>query len=176
MSWYATLRIYTVYEEEIILQAADIAHALALPFKVGALVAQEPVSALPVPLVGVRTTQVADTWNEAREEGRVHEGVDIFAERGTPIFSVTEGYVMRSGTNRLGGNVVLVLGPGGVRYYYAHLHRAAVGIAPFTHVTTDTVLGFVGNTGNAVQTPSHLHFGVYTQDGPINPYPLLIDR
>jgi murein DD-endopeptidase MepM/ murein hydrolase activator NlpD len=38
------------------------------------------------------------------------------------------------------------------------------------------VLGYVGSTGNADGTPPHLHFGVYTATGAINPLPLLTDR
>jgi len=38
------------------------------------------------------------------------------------------------------------------------------------------VLGYVGTTGNADGTPPHLHFGVYTTTGAIDPLPLLTDR
>jgi murein DD-endopeptidase MepM/ murein hydrolase activator NlpD len=43
-------------------------------------------------------------------------------------------------------------------------------------VSTRTVLGYVGTTGNAQGTPPHLHFGVYTPSGAINPLPMLTDR
>ncbi|MGQ0763264.1 MAG: M23 family metallopeptidase [Acidobacteriota bacterium] len=43
-------------------------------------------------------------------------------------------------------------------------------------VTPETVLGYVGTTGNAAETPPHLHFGVYSGSGAINPLPLLSDR
>jgi murein DD-endopeptidase MepM/ murein hydrolase activator NlpD len=127
---------------------------------------------LPVPVEGVRARGLTDTWQAARSEGRRHEGIDIFARRGTPVLSSTEGIVLRVGTNRLGGQVVWVLGPGGQRHYYAHLDRygdvhAGMRVAP------GTVLGYVGNTGNARSTPSHLHYGIYTANGAIDPYPLL---
>ena len=83
--------------------------------------------------------------------------------------------MIRAGVNNLGGNSVLAVGPGGVRYYYAHLDSIADGITFGTEVTADTVIGFVGNSGNASGTPPHLHFGVY-ENGPQNPYPLLVDR
>jgi murein DD-endopeptidase MepM/ murein hydrolase activator NlpD len=35
------------------------------------------------------------------------------------------------------------------------------------------IVGYVGNTGNAITTPPHLHYGIYTAGGAINPYPLL---
>lgn len=175
-SWYAVQDIYRTHKEDIILQLADIAQGIALPYHMARLAAREPLSQLPIPLAQVELAEIADTWNAARSDGRTHEGVDIFAEAGTPVFSSTEGYVLRTGHNNLGGNIVFVMGPGGVRYYYAHLEKAAQGIGFGTHVTPDTVIGFVGNSGNAENTPPHLHFGVYAEKGPVNPYPLLISR
>ena len=135
-----------------------------------------------MPVEGVTVSQVADTWGAARSEGRTHEGTDIFAATGTPIYSATPGYVYRIGTNPYGGNVITVVGGAGVRYYYAHLSAFAETLTEGQYVTTDTVLGYVGNTGNAATTPPHLHLGVYT--GPLdtcdwqaeNPYSLLVDR
>jgi murein DD-endopeptidase MepM/ murein hydrolase activator NlpD len=130
-----------------------------------------PVS-LPVPVAGVKPRGLADTWGGARGAGRHHEGIDIFAKRGTPVLSSTEGVVMRVGTNRLGGQVVWVLGPGGQRHYYAHLERygdvhAGMRVAP------GKVLGYVGTSGNAAGTPPHLHYGIYAAAGALNPYPFL---
>jgi murein DD-endopeptidase MepM/ murein hydrolase activator NlpD len=125
---------------------------------------------------GVRVRQVANTWGAERSEGRRHEGQDIFAPKGTPVYSATEGYVWRVGQNRLGGNVVYVVGAGGRGYYYAHLDAFAPEISAGDYVTPETVLGYVGTTGNAAGTPPHLHFGVYAPGGAINPLPLLVDR
>lgn len=131
---------------------------------------------LRTPVRGVRAAQVKDTWHAPRGEGRRHEGQDIFARRGTEVLSATEGYVVRVGENALGGRTVFVLGPGGRTYYYAHLDSYAPGLQVGDYVTTDTLLGRVGDTGNAKGTPTHLHFGVYTGAGAINPLPLLADR
>lgn len=125
-----------------------------------------------VPVRGVSREQLRDTWQAARSGGRKHEGIDIFAPRGTPVHSATEGIVMRVGTNRLGGQVVWVLGPGGQRHYYAHLDRFA-DIGRGARVRAGTVLGYVGSTGNAAGTPPHLHYGIYGPGGAINPYPVL---
>lgn len=125
-----------------------------------------------VPVRGVQPRQLRDTWHGARGGGRKHEGIDIFAPRGTPVGSATEGIVLRVGSNRLGGRVVWVLGPGGQRHYYAHLDRVA-DVSAGTQVRAGTVLGYVGNTGNAASTPPHLHYGVYQAGGAINPYPIL---
>ena len=129
-------------------------------------------AALPVPVRGVEPRALRDTWHGARSEGRKHEGIDIFAKRGTAVTAATEGVVLRVSTNRLGGQVVWVLGPGGQRHYYAHLDRYA-DIENGQRVRPGTVLGYVGTTGNAKGTPPHLHYGIYESGGAINPYPFL---
>ena len=129
-------------------------------------------TSLPVPVRGVEARALRDTWGGARSGGRRHEGIDIFAKRGTAVVSATEGVVLRVGTNRLGGQVVWVLGPGGQRHYYAHLDRYA-DIENGQRVRPGTILGYVGTTGNAAGTPPHLHYGIYETGGAINPYPLL---
>ena len=127
-------------------------------------------SSLQGPLPGVR---YADTWGGARSQGRRHEGVDIFAPRGTPIRSTTPGVVGRVGENSLGGRTVTITGPGGYHHYYAHLERyPALKVGDW--IGLGTVVGYVGDSGNAVGTPPHLHYGVYTPTWTaINPYPLL---
>lgn len=140
------------------------------------LAMKEPDERLLMPVKGVRTRQIADTWGAARSGGRGHTGQDIFAKKGTPVFSATEGYVLRVGENALGGKVVFVFGAGGRRYYYAHLDGHEPNLKAGDYVTTDTVLGYVGATGNAAGTPPHLHFAVYAAGGAIDPLPLLADR
>ena len=162
--------LFTVHLQEMVQYAS-------LPFKLAQLEKQEVSTELLVPVYGVQLSQIVDTWGTARSAGRTHEGTDIFADSGTPVFSMTNGYVTRIGFGELGGNYVFVTGPGGVRYYYAHLYRLPIGLKVGSFVTTDTVLGFVGQTGNAETTPPHLHLGVYKRPGGAqNPYPLLVDR
>ena len=136
------------------------------------LAAMPAALSVPVPVRGVAPRALRDTWHGARGGGRKHEGIDIFAKRGTPVTSATEGIVMRVGSNRLGGQVVWVLGPGGQRHYYAHLDSYA-DIDNGQRVRAGTILGYVGTTGNAAGTPPHLHYGIYEAGGAINPYPLL---
>lgn len=147
-----------------------------LPFRMAQLSAQEPDATLVMPVEGVLVSQVADTWGAPRSGGRRHEGQDIFAPRGTPIYSATEGFAVSIGEGGLGGKKVFVLGAGGRRYYYAHLDAFSETLRPNDYVTPETVLGYVGDTGNARGTPPHLHFGVYTASGAANPLPLLVDR
>jgi murein DD-endopeptidase MepM/ murein hydrolase activator NlpD len=144
--------------------------------RVAHLYTQEPDRKIAMPLEDVSKRQIADTWGAPRGTGRKHEGQDIFAPKGTPILSATNGYIYKIGENNLGGQTVSVISAGGRVYYYAHLDKYAPGIEVGDQVTTRSVLGYVGTTGNAVGTPPHLHFGVYTMSGAINPLPLLRDR
>ena len=128
---------------------------------------------LRVPVQGVVARGLVDTWNAPRSGGRKHQGIDIFARRGTQVLSPVTGLVLSVGRNRLGGNVVRVLGPGGQVHYFAHLERFGL-VQGGMPVPAGTVLGFVGTTGNAAGTPPHLHYGIYNlPGGAIDPYPLL---
>jgi murein DD-endopeptidase MepM/ murein hydrolase activator NlpD len=157
--------------------AGKVADKFVLFVHVAQLYTKDPDKKLAMPVKDVSTKQVANTWHAPRDGGRLHEGQDIFAPRGTPVLAATEGYVTRIGENALGGQTVSVIGAGGRYYYYAHLDSYAPHLAEGDYVTTQTVLGYVGTTGNAAGTPPHLHFGVYESTrGAMNPLPLLNDR
>ena len=154
--------------------------AAGLPIKHPILALQlalaETPASLPVPVDGVRSSAIHNTWQAPRDGGRRHQGVDIFARPGTPVRSTTEGIVIRVGQNRLGGNVVWVLGPGRQTHYYAHL-RDFAAFEVGDRVVAGDIIGYVGDTGNARGTPHHLHYGVYELGGTaINPFPLLTTR
>jgi len=137
------------------------------------LLTQEAPSKLPVPVKEVASRDLVDTWGAPRGGNRRHEGIDIFAPLGHPVTSTTKGVVFKVGEDNLGGHVAVVLGPGWYWHYYAHLDRFA-DIKPGDLVQKGTVLGYVGNSGNASGTPYHLHYGVYRfLGGAENPYPLL---
>jgi peptidoglycan LD-endopeptidase LytH len=135
---------------------------------------RQPVPrALPVPVDGLVPRRISDTFGAPRSGGRLHEGLDLFARRGTPVRSTTTGVILRRRHNNLGGLTVSVLGPGGQRHYYAHLDRWA-GAREGDWIDAGDLIGYVGNTGNAVDTPPHLHYGVYEPNGrAVNPFPLL---
>jgi murein DD-endopeptidase MepM/ murein hydrolase activator NlpD len=156
--------------------AGKFADKLVFFVHVAQLYTKDPDTKLAMPVEDVEKKQIANTWHAPRDGARLHEGQDIFAPRGTPILSATEGYVAHIGDNSLGGQTVLVIGAGGRTYYYAHLESYAPHLAEGDWVTTQTVLGYVGTTGNAAGTPPHLHFGVYQPGGAMNPLPLLNDR
>ena len=136
------------------------------------LALEEPPQTLPLPIATVPQARLRDTWGADRSGGRKHEGIDIFAPKGTPVRSTTRGLVFRVGQNELGGNVVWILGPGRQMHYYAHLDRFGE-FEPGALVMPGDIVGYVGNSGNAQGTPPHLHYGVYTPGaGAINPFPL----
>lgn len=132
-----------------------------------------PPDALPVPVEGVPASRVADTWGAPRGRDRRHQGVDIFAPRGTVVRSTTRGVVVSVREGGLGGRQVWVLGPARQRHYYAHLDTWAEGLAAGDVVWPGDALGGVGNSGNARGTPTHLHYGVYGDTGALDPLPLL---
>ena len=156
--------------------AGAISDKLLFYARVARLYTQQPESRIAMPLQDIAKRQIADTWGAPRGTGRRHEGQDIFAPKGTKVLSATNGYVYKIGENNLGGQTVSVISKGGRVYYYAHLDAYAPGLAVGDRVSTRTVLGYVGTTGNAQGTPPHLHFGIYTFNGAINPLPLLTDR
>ena len=103
-----------------------------------------------------------------------HQGNDIFAAYGAPLVACERGVVTRIGTDRLGGTKLWLVGQSGTRYYYAHLSAFAPGLTEGLVVESGTLLGYVGDTGNARGTSPHLHFEVHPGGGPaVNPYFLL---
>ncbi len=99
-----------------------------------------------------------------------HKGVDVFAKKGRTINSSTLGIVLYSGKIKMGGNVVLVLGPKWRLHYYAHLDE--INTSGFQWVNKNTKIGTVGDSGNAKGKPPHLHYSIAT----IFPYIWRIDN
>ncbi len=139
-------------------------------------VRQRAVATLRFPVRGVSARAVQSVFGDDRDRGaRSHQGVDIFAPRGTPAVAATDGWVTRVTTNRLGGNVVWMWDPDrGQALYYAHLDQQVVSTG--ARVKAGDEIGRVGNTGNARTTPPHLHFGIYRPiEGAIDPLPFICD-
>jgi len=120
------------------------------------------------PVKGATNKSIGSFYGNARDEGkRSHEGVDIFASRGTPVIAPADGMVYSVGTNNLGGKVIWLYDlQRGQTYYFAHLDSQWVSMS--MNIKQGDTLGQVGNTGNARSTAPHLHFGIY-RNGSLDP-------
>jgi murein DD-endopeptidase MepM/ murein hydrolase activator NlpD len=137
-----------------------------------------------VPVRGAVLAKIEDSFDAPRDGGRRHDAVDILAPRGTPILAASEGYVLRVGSNALGGNVIWTSDPEQrFVHYYAHLDRYAKGIRAGDKIMRGTLLGYVGTTGNSPADVPHLHFQVmrvtdakkWWNGTPVNPFPFLLE-
>ena len=138
----------------------------------------EPVPASPTPVAPavnpngwrcpVPAAKFTNDWGRSRSGGRSHTGTDMLSPQGTPIFAPLAGVVKFDSSSR-GGLSFYLDALGGVRLYGAHM--SAYGTAG--SVESGTIIGYVGDTGNAKGTP-HLHLEVHpTKKTKTNPYPLL---
>jgi murein DD-endopeptidase MepM/ murein hydrolase activator NlpD len=125
------------------------------------------------PVYGKHT--YSDDWGAPRADTGFHEGNDIFADAGTPLVAVCDGSLNRVGTLPISGNRLWVkCDKTGDSFFYAHLSAFATDTRNKLHVKAGQVLGFLGSTGDAEQTPPHLHFEVHPGDGDaVDPYPFL---
>lgn len=134
-----------------------------------------------LPVKSVNKADLENTYGAERPGGRKHEGLDIFAPYFSQVISVSDGIVLKTGRDILGGNVIRILGSDNRIYYYAHLSKY-LDFKTGDKIKQGQTIGYVGNTGNAVSTPPHLHFEIMeikwllpfvTKN--INPYYELID-
>lgn len=147
-----------------------VSSVLAHPIIAFRLLRQPAPAHLPSPIEGA---SLIESWGSPRSGGRGHQGIDVFAPRNTPIRSTTPGIVVTVGQNDLGGRIVRVFGPGGEWHYYAHLERYG-DIHPGQRIAPGQIVGYVGDSGNARGTPTHLHYGIYRwRGGAMDPYPRL---
>ncbi len=139
-------------------------------------------NSLMIPVVGIKPEQLQDTFSASRSGGRVHDAIDIIAPLGAPVVAVCDGEIAKFFYSERGGITIYQYSPDKKRvYYYAHLQKRAENIKETDFVKQGTVIGYVGDTGNAGAGNYHLHFAVTLLDDPkrifngvdINPYPLL---
>lgn len=142
---------------------------------------QQQISALgssitvsvPIPvLFGVELGNLSSDFGDARSNGRTHIGNDIMAVKGTPIVSPTAAVVLRTGVGSGEGIYVYTANPGGETYVYMHLDKLGEGVVSGTVLEKGSLIGYVGNTGNASGGAAHLHFEIHDSNGtPTDPYP-----
>lgn len=124
----------------------------------------------PFPVAGLAWW--TNDWHACRDGcRRLHKGLDIFARHGTPLVAVTDGRVTQRMVGGLAGVSVEIQDAHGVQYFYAHLSRWADGLREGTAVRRGQVIGYVGNTGNAITTPPHVHFEYQPGGHPLPPKP-----
>jgi murein DD-endopeptidase MepM/ murein hydrolase activator NlpD len=110
-----------------------------------------------------------------------HHGEDIFGQLGTPLLAVADGTIFSVGWNDIGGYRLWLRDRAGNEFYYAHLSAYSPFAVNGRQVKAGTVIGFMGNTGDAATTPYHLHFEIHPvgllylgYDGAVRPYPYLL--
>jgi murein DD-endopeptidase MepM/ murein hydrolase activator NlpD len=106
----------------------------------------------------------ADDFGGPREIGP-HQGNDVFAPFGAPVLAVASGTLEKVGTLPISGNRLWLRTEQGDTFFYAHLSAFSPDAVNGREVKAGTVLGFVGNTGDAEPTPPHLHFEIHPNDG-----------
>ena len=144
----------------------------------------QPISGLQmiIPVAGIRADQLVDTFTAARGTGRNHDAIDIMAPAGTPVLAAVKGEIVKFFDSVPGGITIYQASEDKrFMYYYAHLQRRADPLVPGAVVEQGTVIGYVGDTGNAGAGNFHLHFSIarvadpkrYWEGSYLNPYPFL---
>ena len=96
---------------------------------------------------------------------KMHEGVDLSAPKGTPVYATGNGVVVRASWQRGYGELIELNHGFGYKTRYGHLSKMYV--SPGDSVTRGQVIGEVGNTG--VSSGAHLHYEVRFRDKTVNP-------
>ena len=137
-----------------------------------AIVGALPPGEFVFPVAGSAT--FTNDWLYPRPGGRYHQGIDLFAALGTPLVAVADGSLFNVGYNGLGGWRLWVRDRAGNSFYYAHLSAYAPAASEGARVARGTVLGYVGDSGDAQGTSPHVHFEIRPRGGgPVPPYPIV---
>lgn len=162
-------------------QSAENANAATQVTSV-AIAPDSPNGKIMIPVVGIKRDQIRDTFNDARSKGRVHNANDIMAAGGTPVVACADGEIAKFFDSVRGGITIYQFSPDHkFIYYYAHLQKRADNLKEKDFVKQGTIIGYVGDTGDAAPGNTHLHFEIMIPENPqkywkgtdINPYPLL---
>lgn len=100
---------------------------------------------------------------------RPHHGIDYAAPRGTPVYAIGDGKIIKAsyGYNRGGGNMLKIRHNGTYSTAYLHLKGFAKGIKSGVYVKQGDLIGYVGSTG--LSTGPHLDFRFYKNNQAIDP-------
>ena len=128
-----------------------------------------PISS-PITINDIAKIDPESFWYYPWGESGIHKGIDIFCEKGTSIFSPVSGFVISKGYGSIAGNYIYLIGPKWRTYYFAHMDTMFVNLNEY--ISKGELIGRVGNTGNAANKPTHLHYAIET----IFPYFWLYDQ
>ncbi|MDJ0838624.1 MAG: M23 family metallopeptidase [Acidobacteriota bacterium] len=99
-----------------------------------------------------------------------HNGIDISAQTGTPIYAPARGVVTAKGYSGGMGNMLTIDHGNGIRTRYGHLHN--FNVSKGQRVERGDLIGYVGNTGRS--TAPHLHYEVHKDGKAQNPMKYII--
>ncbi len=120
---------------------------------------------LVVPVRGLDSDDLVESFTDARGSSRRHEAIDILAPRGTEVLAVEDGKITKIFTSDAGGLTLYQFDPSETFvYYYAHLDSYAPGLKEGMMLRKGDVVGTVGTTGNAPKNTPHLHFAIAKLD------------
>ncbi|CAN5575186.1 M23 family metallopeptidase [soil metagenome] len=163
---------------------SDTALPTQTPTQAESPYADYPANSLVIPVKGVKREHLQDNYNDARDETQTHNALDIAAPQGTPVVAAADGEIAKFFDSERGGITIYQYSADKKSvYYYAHLQRRDENIKEKEFVRRGTIIGYVGDTGNAGAGNYHLHFAISAIDDPnryfegtsINPYPLLLN-
>ncbi len=152
--------------------SADASHRVStLRNKINAL-DDDRVDEIPIPILfGLTPQNLTRNFADPRSGGRSHEGLDLMAPKGAPIASPTPAVVTRVGVGDSAGKYVYTANPGGESMAYMHLDEFAEDLSEGDVLEAGDIIGYVGNTGNAISTSPHLHFELHDDGVPTDPFP-----
>lgn len=160
----------------------------ALPWSAAGASAHDGTYHIVFPVAG--DNNYTDTWGAPRSGGRTHEGTDIMADKMVPVVAAAAGTIgwVHDGQDGRTCCALALEHDDGYASWYIHLNNdtpgtddglaigIADGITTGVHVEAGQLLGWVGDSGNAEGSGSHLHFEIHDPNGtPFNPYPSLVE-
>lgn len=150
-------------------------------------------AATPDPLLhfpqGLEATEFSSTWGAGRSGGRRHQGTDLMAAKMTPVYAAADGVITRIDEGSSAGRWITLDHGDGWETVYMHLNNDTPGtddgrapwsftlypgLAEGVRVLSGTLIGWVGDSGNAEWTGSHTHFELHRDGRAIDPYPHLV--
>ena len=135
-------------------------------------------------------SRFSDDWGDARSGGRRHQGTDIFGAKHSAVVAVADGFVTSISESARAGNYVRITHRDGWETWYMHLNNDSIGtddgaggaanafapgLVEGMFVPAGTVIGYLGDSGNAEPGSAHTHFELHDGGRRVNPYPYLAD-